>query len=180
MRTKMLVGPLALVALAACSDDDGSQMPTPDTGPGPDGSVAQMFQVELKNISMAHSYWASGEFDVPLGKSSKGPIGPGDAFEVTFDAPVGSSLSFATMFGQSNDLFYAPDEQGIPLYDQDGKPTPTATPGPRRTRSRGSERTRRRASRDPTPAPPTPTRWCARRWTRSTTCPRWLTWSRRP
>ena len=32
------------------------------------------------------------------------------------------NLSFATMFVPSNDLFFAPDENGIPLFDETGMP----------------------------------------------------------
>jgi hypothetical protein len=37
-------------------------------------------------------------------------------------AKPGEMLSFATMFGQSNDCFYAPKGGDITLFDQDGKP----------------------------------------------------------
>ncbi len=61
----------------------------------------------------------SGTFDTPAGAGSPGPIGPGDAYEFEVSAPQGARLSFATMFIQSNDLFYAPSPEGIPLYDDD-------------------------------------------------------------
>ena len=44
------------------------------------------------------------------------PIGPGESYQVTFEAAAGDQLSFATMFVQSNDLFYAPGETGIALF----------------------------------------------------------------
>jgi hypothetical protein len=37
-------------------------------------------------------------------------------------AKPGEMLTFATMFGQSNDCFYAPKGGDITLFDQDGKP----------------------------------------------------------
>lgn len=43
-----------------------------------------------------------------------------DTFTIT--AQPGEMLSFATMFGQSNDCFYAPKAGGIRLFDRDGKP----------------------------------------------------------
>jgi hypothetical protein len=43
-----------------------------------------------------------------------------DTFTIT--AQPGEMLSFATMFGQSNDCFYAPKGDGIRLFDRDGKP----------------------------------------------------------
>jgi len=49
------------------------------------------------------------------------PIFPGGAFEFTVSAAPGESLSLATMFVQSNDLFFAPDVTGISLYEN-GQP----------------------------------------------------------
>jgi hypothetical protein len=59
----------------------------------------------------------SGAFDTPVGADEPGPLGPGDAYEFSVDASPGERLSFATMFVQSNDLFYAPDDEGIALFD---------------------------------------------------------------
>ncbi|MFB6269421.1 MAG: spondin domain-containing protein [Halobacterium sp.] len=58
---------------------------------------------------------------VPAGSDEAGPIGPGGHYEFTVEASQGHHLSLATMFVQSNDLFYAPSEDGIPLF-QDGEP----------------------------------------------------------
>src|SRR5262249_51004101 len=49
-------------------------------------------------------------------------IGPGQAFEFKVTAKPGERLTIATMFAQSNDLFYAPREDGIALFDASGKP----------------------------------------------------------
>jgi hypothetical protein len=65
---------------------------------------------------------SSGVFNTPVGATAPGPIGPGKAYEFTFTATPGSRLSFAMMFGQSNDLFYAPKDTGIALFDEKGKP----------------------------------------------------------
>ena len=59
-------------------------------------------------------------FNTPVGMDQPGPIGPGGAYEVTFTAHPGARLMLAQMFGQSNDLFYAPDPKGIELFDKDG------------------------------------------------------------
>jgi hypothetical protein len=40
----------------------------------------------------------------------------------TISAQPGEMLSFATMFGQSNDCFYAPKGGDIRLFDRDGRP----------------------------------------------------------
>jgi hypothetical protein len=63
-----------------------------------------------------------GSIDTPVGASSPGDIWPGQAFEFKVTAKPGERLSIATMFAQSNDLFYAPREEGIALFDASGKP----------------------------------------------------------
>lgn len=63
------------------------------------GNLPSMAQVE-----------ASGGFGA-------GPQGPGDdVYEFSFVAEDGQKLSFATMFVQSNDLFYAPLGDGMDLF----------------------------------------------------------------
>lgn len=65
---------------------------------------------------------ASGVFNTPDGSDAPGPLAPGSAYVFTVDAEPGAHLAFATMYVQSNDLFYAPDEAGIALFDADGNP----------------------------------------------------------
>jgi hypothetical protein len=60
-------------------------------------------------------------FNTPVSAGAPGPITPGTAYEVTISAMPGDRLTLATMMGQSNDWFYAPDESGIELF-KDGKP----------------------------------------------------------
>ncbi len=78
------------------------------------------FRVVIENIAEAKSYSSSGAFNTPVGASAPAPIFPGEAYEFDFSAAPGSKLSFATMFVQSNDLFYAPDGDGIELYNSNG------------------------------------------------------------
>ncbi len=58
-----------------------------------------------------------GIFDTPVGASGPGPLFPGEAyeFEVT-GTKEARYLSFASMVVQSNDLFIAPQAQGIDLF----------------------------------------------------------------
>ncbi|MFK7844593.1 MAG: spondin domain-containing protein, partial [Rhodothermales bacterium] len=65
---------------------------------------------------------SSGAFNTPVGADAPGPLPPGYAYEFSFDALPGDYLSFATMFVQSNDLFYAPDGNGVALFDGEGAP----------------------------------------------------------
>lgn len=65
---------------------------------------------------------AAGFVNMPVGDAAPGPITPGKAYEFTVVAQAGQKLTLAFMFGQSNDLFYAPDGEGIPLFDGNGRP----------------------------------------------------------
>ncbi|MGJ1509941.1 spondin domain-containing protein [Sphingobacterium siyangense] len=47
---------------------------------------------------------------------------PGEAISINFSAAKGQALSFATMYGWSNDLFFAPANPGIKLYQDNGTP----------------------------------------------------------
>ena len=78
------------------------------------------FTVTIENISPAFAFAGSGAFNTPEGANGPGPLLPGNSYAFTFSAPPGSRLSFATMYVHSNDLFYAPDEDGIALWDDGG------------------------------------------------------------
>ncbi len=60
---------------------------------------------------------SSALFNTPAGATAPGPAIPGGAYEFTVTAEAGDYLSFATMFVQSNDLFYTFAEGGIPLFN---------------------------------------------------------------
>jgi len=77
------------------------------------------FVMRLENMASARLFAADGTFDTPAGKREPGPALPGQAYRFRFSAPPGSHLSFAAMYAQSNDLFYAPPPQGIALWDGD-------------------------------------------------------------
>lgn len=59
-------------------------------------------------------------FNTPVGAEAPGPAGPGAAYEFEIAAYPGQYLTFATMFVHSNDWFFAPDQEGIALFDADG------------------------------------------------------------
>ena len=69
---------------------------------------------------MHHAGAFHGVFNTPVGSMGPGPIGPGATFEFSFTATPKMKLYTALMFGQSNDLFYAPDANGIALFDAKG------------------------------------------------------------
>lgn len=59
------------------------------------------------------------EFTTPVGSEGAAAAQPGQAFEVTVHGEEGQSLFLATMFGMSNDWFFATDADGIALFDRD-------------------------------------------------------------
>ena len=64
----------------------------------------------------------SGNFDTPVCADSPRPLQSREFYEFEVTAsPETPYLSFATMLVQSNDLFLAPVENGIALFDEDGK-----------------------------------------------------------
>ena len=91
----------------------------PDRGLGleaqaEDGNPAPL----AASVKKAKGVIASGAFDTPVGDEKPGPALPGEAYEFTFQAKAGDRLTVTTMFGQSNDLFYAPDDGGIELFEK--------------------------------------------------------------
>ncbi len=113
---------LSLLAFifTSCKKDKDDDIPTPTT-------TTNTFTVTIENVVTPQPYFQSGSFAIPVGATEPGPIEPGGAYEFTINAGPhvtpgdgGTRLSFATMFVQSNDLFLAPDESGIELYDVSG------------------------------------------------------------
>jgi hypothetical protein len=62
-----------------------------------------------------------GIFNTPAGAGAPGPIGPGAAYEFNVGAAPKMKLTLVTMFGQSNDYFYATG-QPVELFDAAGEP----------------------------------------------------------
>jgi hypothetical protein len=83
---------------------------------GNPGVLADYIAANLRSV--VHS----GVVTIPVGDKAPGPITPGKAFEFTFPAAPGQRLTVAMMFGQSNDLFYAPGANAIALFDKAGMP----------------------------------------------------------
>lgn len=68
----------------------------------------------LSHIDGVSSY---GVVTDPAGTMAPGVATPGDGYHFTVTAYDGQALSFATMYVQSNDLFFSPDVNGLPLFD---------------------------------------------------------------
>ncbi|WP_339740246.1 spondin domain-containing protein [uncultured Sunxiuqinia sp.] len=79
-------------------------------------SVSGTYTVMVENVSVDYDYFEAGAVSIPEGESSAGPAFPGHSFTFSFHAGPNHRLSFATMYGLSNDGFYAPGEGGISLY----------------------------------------------------------------
>lgn len=112
--------PLAPVAYAVHEDVGVLFEPGMAAGAGlerlaEDGSPTTF--VEELEMAAVHA----GAAAVPEGAEEAGPIGPGGAYEFSVTAHEGQRLSLATMFVQSNDLFYAPEPAGLALWE-DGEP----------------------------------------------------------
>lgn len=108
MKTKLLYS-LLLALFISCDDDSTSN-----------NSEKTTLTVRIENTSTAKSALKSGVFNTPVGDASAGPATPGKSYQFEFTAGKGSMLSFATMYVQSNDWFFAPKNGGLKLYDDNG------------------------------------------------------------
>ncbi|MEA2000343.1 MAG: spondin domain-containing protein [Actinomycetota bacterium] len=90
----------------------------PDRGEGlealaEDGDPSSL----VTSLQAIETVATAGAFANPDGGSEAGPALPGSNYSFTFEAVPGDYLSFATMFVQSNDWFFAPMSSGISLFD---------------------------------------------------------------
>jgi len=89
----------------------------PDLGMGLEAAAEDGDPTTLAASLMANpAVTSSGVFNTPDGASSPGPATPGNAYTFTVMAEPGDHLSFESMLGQTNDLFFAPGESGIDLF----------------------------------------------------------------
>lgn len=112
--------------MTACEDD------TPE--PGPDTTN---FQITINNdINLL----AAQVFNTPSNSTSPGPIPvTGVYYEVDFQARPGSRLSFLSMLANSNDWFFAPGQNGLPLFTDAGDPVTGDITGEVRLYDAGTE-----------------------------------------
>jgi hypothetical protein len=110
MKKLFYVSIVVMLALSSCKTDE--EMTKAEAN----------FIVTVENVSAAKTFFATGVFNTPVGETDPGPATPGKAYEFMFNAGKGHYLSFSTMFVQSNDLFFAPADTGIKLYDDTGMP----------------------------------------------------------
>ena len=107
-KTNLLTAALLPFVLAACKKDSHP------------GSAAPLIKtLTIENVLQSQPLVESGTFQ---GTGSPALILPGQSVTITFSAAKGEALSFATMYGWSNDLFFAPANPGIMAYNADGTP----------------------------------------------------------
>lgn len=82
-----------------------------------DGNPETLSKKLLTKVGSIHM----GIFNTPAGTDKPGPLLPGNVYEFSFDGTEGMKLNFIAMYGQSNDLFYAPKE-ALDLFDKNGNP----------------------------------------------------------
>jgi hypothetical protein len=85
----------------------------------PGGAAPEIETITVENVLQSKPLVESGTFQ---GTGSPALILPGQSVTMSFSAAKGEALSFATMYGWSNDLFFAPANPGILVYDKDGNP----------------------------------------------------------
>lgn len=75
--------------------------------------------ITFENNSSVKDYAQSGTFQAA---GSNVEVMPGQEIQITFNAMKGQTLMFATMYGNSWDLFFAPENPGIKLFESNGDP----------------------------------------------------------
>ena len=97
----------AIVSGSSCTKSSGGS-----TAGGPTTLI-------VENVLDSKPIVESGTFQ---GTGQPAVIMPGQSVSITFSAAKGEAISFATMYGWSNDLFFAPANPGIQVYDSTGNP----------------------------------------------------------
>jgi len=125
-------GALVIAACSGTSDDETTTTqaqaePTtttqaPTTTPAEEPMDTTRFVVEITNISDGFIARDVQAFAIPVDAAEAAPAFPGEAYAASFSAAPGERLSFATMFVQSNDWFFAFAPEGFELFDEGGVP----------------------------------------------------------
>lgn len=82
-----------------------------------DGNPERLSKSLLTKVGSAYM----GIFNTPVGADKPGPLLPGNSYEFSFEGTEGMKLNLIAMYGQSNDLFYAP-KAALDLFDKNGNP----------------------------------------------------------
>jgi len=103
-----LLSMVSVLAVSSCSKDDDGEMLVNDAA-----------TITVENIIDSKALTQSGTFQ---NAGSSPVINPGESASFTFYAGKGQTISFAAMYGNSNDLFFAPANPGLKLYQDNGDP----------------------------------------------------------
>jgi len=93
------------VLFTSCDDDDDDDI-----------NYDVNSTITIENITPMKDFVQSGTF---RGVNQE-VILPGQSVNITFNATRGQAVMFASMYGYSNDLFFAPENPGIELFDSNG------------------------------------------------------------
>jgi len=127
-------GALVIAACSSTSDDAttttqaSAETTTTTEAPAATTTTAEepmdttRFVVEVTNVSDGFTARDAHAFAIPVDAAEPAPALPGEAYATSFSAAPGERLSFATMFVQSNDWFFAFDPEGLELFDEGGDP----------------------------------------------------------
>ena len=88
----------------------------------PNEGPIRSYAVTVENVSTNYMFFESGISSIPVGAIAAGPAHPGQSFKFSFHAGPKHKLSLATMYGFSNDGFYAPSGMGISLFSNPTTP----------------------------------------------------------
>jgi hypothetical protein len=106
-----------LVALVHASGEPFYSVGQPDRGMGLE-QLAEAGNPALLGAAVLGSLVVN----TPVGAAMPGPAIPGQSFQFAITAQPGDRLSFATMFGMSNDWFFGTPAGGLPLFGADDQP----------------------------------------------------------
>ncbi|PWV44730.1 hypothetical protein C7475_1188 [Chitinophaga sp. S165] len=109
IRLGWIAAALLPLTFIACNKDD-------DNNPG---ESTQKRTITVENVLNSRSLVESGTYK---GEGTPPVILPGQSVSFHFSASVGQTVTFASMYGWSNDLFFAPANPGIALYNEKKEP----------------------------------------------------------
>lgn len=85
----------------------------------PTEPATEKVTITVQNVLDSKPLVESGTFQ---GNGTPALVLPGQSTTIKFSAAKGQAIMFATMYGASNDLFFAPENPGILVYDAEGNP----------------------------------------------------------
>lgn len=116
MRILRLITGLTLTAMIFTQCQKDNLMEEGDVAEKSAKKPSGTYTITVENVSTAYSFFGAEAVAIPDGASEAGPATPGHSFTFSFYAGPSHKLSFATMYGLSNDGFYATGDDGLSVY----------------------------------------------------------------